>query len=340
MAGASYWKLRFARWGRRPAQQDGYTLLVPVPGDLPVFLDLALAVSRLQQSDSRVSTYVLPDQRTPAMAAAVAEARPAWPGELVLMDLPPLERILLPRLKDPGRNHGSQLITGVSAARSSHIVLHDADLFMLRDDVHESQYASARARNLDALGISPSWDSWYPQHGLNLAATWEMTARVDWLRSFAPHRHLGHDAELFGELHTFDTTFWAQCHTPQQRIGVNDLGDDVVHFNYVISTYRRFQRHDGAQPFVDNQFRLLLIRLLVDLFDQGRGSYTLPGLAELSRGLTDATARVRYLEDGAEQYHAFRGKVRAIMDGPWTSAERRERAATELSPFDSFYDWS
>jgi hypothetical protein len=339
MAGAAYWRLRFRRWGRRLPQQDGYTLLVPVPGDLPVFLDLALAVCRLQKSSSRISTLVLPDLATPAVEAAVAAARPSWPGPLELVRQPALERVVLPRLKDPGRNHGSQLIAGVTAARSSHVVLHDADLFMLPDDVHEGQYAHAVAEDFDALGISPSWDSWYGEHGLTLAATWEMTARVDWLRSFPPHEHLGHDAELFGEVHTFDTTFWAQCHTPQSRIGVRELGDDVVHFNYVISTYRRFQRHSGPQPFVDNEFRLLLIRLLIDLFDQGRGTYTLPALPELARGLTVADAQVRYPEDAAEVYRAFRGKVTSILQGPWTSPERRDRATDALAAFDGFYGW-
>lgn len=339
MVGAAYWKLRFARWGRRLPQQPGYTLLVPVPGDLPVFLDIALAVCRLQQSSSRISTLVLPDVSTPAMSAAVEAAKPTWNGPLELVPLGAPERVLLPRLKDPGRNHGSQLIAGVSAARSTHVVLHDADLVMLQDNVHDSQYARAVAHDLDALGISPSWDPWYAQHGLQLAATWEMTARVDWLRSFPPHRHLGHDAELFGERHTFDTTFWAQCHTPQARIDVHELGDDVVHFNYVISTYRRFQRHAGPDPFVDSNFRLLLIRLFIDLFDQGRGSYTLPTLTELTRGLTAGDAPVTYPTDGGDTYRSFRSKVSDILAGPWTTADRRERATEALSAFDSFYAW-
>src|SRR6266702_4030874 len=96
MAGAAYWRLRFRRWGRRLPSEDGYTLLVPVPGDLPVFLDLALAVCRLQKSSSRIATLVLPDVTTPAVEAAVAAARPSWPGPLELVRQQPLERLVLP----------------------------------------------------------------------------------------------------------------------------------------------------------------------------------------------------------------------------------------------------
>src|SRR6476469_6786021 len=279
MVGAQYWRRRYAAWPARPPQREGYTLLVPVPGDLPVFLDLSLAVTALQQPSSRVATYVVPDQMTAGVRDAVERARPTWQGDLQLLGLGLPERLLLPRLKDPGRNHGAQIIAGVSATRSSHVVLHDADLFLLQPDAHETQYQRARDADLDVLGVSPSWDSWYGEHGLRLAATWEMTARTDWLRAFPPHRLIGHDADLFGERHTFDTTFWGQCHTPQERIGVHELGADLVHFNYVISTYRRFQRHT-AGPFHDNQFRLLLIRVLIDLFVQGDPTaYALPTLA-------------------------------------------------------------
>lgn len=338
MVGARYWRVRYARWPGRLPQRPGYTLLVPVPGDLPVFLDLSLAVCRLQDPASRVATYVVPDVMTPQVREAVDRARPGWRGDLQLLELPAPERALLPRLKDPGRNHGAQIITGVGATRSTHVVLHDADLFLLQPDAHEQQYRRAVDGDLDVLGVSPAWDGWYAEHGLALAATWEMTARTDWLRSQPPHRLIGHDSDLFGERHTFDTTFWAQCHTPQQRIGVHELGDDLVHFNYVISTYRRFTRR-GEGPFHDAQFRLLLIRVLIDLFDQGSpGAYELPSLPELAAGLGADDATVVYRRDDLPTYAGFRARLQAILDGPWTTDERRSAAAAALEAFDRFYD--
>ena len=50
MLKSAFWRIRFARWSSAPsgAVRPGYTLLLPVPGDLPVFLELALAVCRTQ----------------------------------------------------------------------------------------------------------------------------------------------------------------------------------------------------------------------------------------------------------------------------------------------------
>jgi hypothetical protein len=334
-AAALWWRFRFARWPRQLSPAPGYTLLVPVPGDIPVFLDLALAVCRLQDHDNRLSTFVIPDVRTPQIEKRVAEAAVNWPGELRLIDLPHPERELLPRLRNPGKNHGVQIIAGVSAASSSHVVLHDADLFMLEPGVHESQYAQAKTADFSVLGVSKSWDEWFGRHGLTLAATWEMTARTDWLRAFPPFRHMGHDAPMFGEQHTFDTTFWAQCQTPASRIGVIDRSDDLVHFNYVISTYRNFQRAKG--PFPDNRFRLLLIRLLIDLFDHGDGEYAVPAVTGLAAGLGKSGARVHYVADDASAYREFRPQLTKILDGPWSDPARRAKAVEELRPFDEFF---
>ena len=59
------------------------------------------------------------------------------------------------------------------------------------------------------------------------------------MRSFAPVLHMAHQNELFGEKHTFDTTFYPQALTDQSLIDVLPT-DDFVHFNYVISNYRQF----------------------------------------------------------------------------------------------------
>jgi hypothetical protein len=313
---------------------------MPVPGDLPVFLDLSLAVCRLQDATSRLVTLVVPDQWTPEIAASVERARPTWPGELALVRLPLVDRFVLPRLADGGRNHAAQIIAGVARARTTHVVLHDADLFLLRRAAHEEQYRYAVERDLAVLGVDGAWDPWYARQGRTLAATWEMTARTDWLRSFPPHRLVGHDDELWGERHTFDTTFWAQCRTDPTRIGVRGAGDGIVHFNYVIGTYRNFLRHPPGLPFADTSFRLLLIRVLVDLFDEGRVTYRLPSLAELSTALGRDAADVTYPgTEGSEDYARFRRKVQAILDGPWTSSSRRAAALGSLTAFDNFYGW-
>lgn len=343
-----YWQARFARWPPAPpGLADGYTVLVPVPGDLPVFLDLALAVCRAQESPGRAATLVVPDVRTDAVSRIVAREKPGWPGELDLLALPVPERWILPRLGDPGRNHAVQLNTAVARARSTHVVLHDADLFLLEPDSHERQWSYAVEHDLDALGVDPAWDGWFAEHGLDLAATWEMTARTEWLRAFPPWRHIAHRAALDGddEEHIFDTMYWAESRTPGARIAVRPPGG-IVHFNHVISTYRKFQafrRVHGRQssagsattPFRDPEFRLLLIRVLVDLFDTSGAGYDLPSVTELAGGLGRADAAVTYESGDGATYREFRPRLSQILAGfPQPAATSLD---TALTAFDAFY---
>lgn len=342
-----YWQARFARWPPPPATLTaGYTVLVPVPGDLPVFLDLALAVCRAQDSPGRVATLVVPDVLTEAVARIVAREKPGWPGRLDLLALPLPERWILPRLGDPGRNHAVQLNTAVARTRSTHVVLHDADLFLLEPDSHERQWAHAVEHDLDVLGVDPAWDGWFAEHGLDLAATWEMTARTEWLRAFPPWRHIAHRAALVGddEEHVFDTMYWAESRTPGGRIAVRSPGG-IVHFNHVISTYRKFQssrRSPGRQTptgagtaFRDPEFRLLLIRVLVDLFDTSGSSYDLPSATELARGLGRPGAPVTYESADGATYREFRPRLTRILTGFPQPANGSLDAA--LAAFDGFY---
>lgn len=332
----SWWPVRYARWGRQRPVEPGYALVVPIPGDLPVFARIALAVCRLQDPAGRVETVVVPDVASPAVDAVVAAERDTWPGELRVLELGPLERVMLPRLGDPGKNHGAQIVAAVSATRAGHVLLHDADLFMLASDVHRAEYAYAVEHRSAAVGVDGPWDPWFTAHGRSLVATWEMCADTSWLRAFRPSRLFGHDAPLWGERHTFDTTFWAQAHTDQSRLVVIPRPGDVVHFNYVISTYRRYQRHVGG-PFADTQLRLLLIRLFVDLFDPDGVGYAVPTRTELVRGLTDATAPVTYADVDPPAYVAFRARLDGILTGAWVAPTRRAAAVAYLDEFDGHF---
>ncbi len=336
--GAHYWNARFSEWGPALPEQPGYSLLMPVPGDLPVFLELALAVCQLQDPASRVETLVLPDRMTPSVRNIVSRHRAQYPGDLRLVPLPQPERTVLPRLRNPSHNHGVQIITGIRAARGSHVVLHDADLFLLQPDALERHYRATRERDLYVAGVSPVWDGWFAERGWSLVATWEMCAWRGWLRSFPPHMHMGHDAEIYGQSHTFDTTLHPQALTPPERIGLLSQDEAIVHFNYVISTYRHFQRSSGT--FTDDNFRLLLIRVFIDLFAQEPCLYEVPPLTELADGLTDPGARVTYEAPSPgtrERFAAFRGKLDRILDGPWTPPGERDRARAALEAFDNYY---
>ncbi len=328
-----YWRTRYARWGAVPAPSvPGYALLVPVPGDLPFFVDIALAVCRTQTAAARVETLVVPDRWTPGFAASLERASAGWPGELRALRLALPERAVLPRLADPGRNHGAQIIAALRRVRASHIVLHDADLFALDPALHDAQHARTVADDLDALGVDPAWDPWFAARGRRLAATWEMSARTAWLRSFPPHRLMSHDAVVDGERHTFDTSFWPQLMTDPARIAVADVSGSLVHFNHLISTYRYYQDHRGS--FHDGGFRLLVLRVLVDAFAGPGEDHGVPSADQLVAGLAGGPGRVRYEPGDAAAYRTTRADLETALEGPWSSPERRGRTAELLRAFD------
>lgn len=338
--GARYWRARLNKWPAfaRSDPADGYTLLVPVPGDLPVFLRVALAVLTHQCAEHRVETIVVPDAVTPRVKEIVKRARRDWAGPLRFQALPFPERWALPRLNNPGRNHALQLITGTARSRSSHVVLHDADLFLMRRDILDRQYLTCTQRDLACLGVSPVWDPWFAEHQRHLAATWELCTSVEWLKSFVPALHMAHENELFGERHSFDTTLYPQAVTHPDLIGV-EPSDDIVHFNYVISNYRHFQRSAG-ESFRDYRFLLLFIRLLVDVFDAPNTTdYRLPSLSDLGACLSGPGGKVTFpsASEGAEKYRYFRGQLERVLSGPWAEAAQRAEILHRLEPFDAFY---
>jgi hypothetical protein len=336
--GRRYWEARLRRWPRPKAATEGYSLLVPVPGDLPVFLRLALAVCRHQRSAYRVETIVVPDRLTKDIRDLVSEARVDWPGELYLQPLPRPERWALPMLGNAGRNHAMQFISGVARSRATHVVLHDADLFLLARDQLDRQFEMCRDRRLACLGVSPAWDKWFAEHDRRLAATWELCAQVKWVRAFMPALHMAHDDEFFGEQHTFDTTFYPQVLTDQSLIGV-EPSDDIVHFNYVISNYRGFTRRSG-DSWLDRRFLLLLTSVFVELFDHERWRvYRLPSLSELADCVGEKTGPIRFpeAEAGAEDYRRFRALLGRALTGPWVADVQRDLAVDALAPFDRFY---
>jgi hypothetical protein len=338
--GARYWRARLGRWPvcATTRASDGYSVLVPVPGDLPVFLRIALAVVKHQQTEYRLGTLVVPDVLTRSMHKIVKEARADWPGPLRLQALPVPERWVLPRLNNPGRNHALQLITGTARVKTSHVVFHDADLFLMTPDVLDRQYLTCQKEGLACLGVSPVWDPWFAEHHKYLAATWELCARVDWLKSFVPALHMAHENELFGERHSFDTTLYPQAITDPELIGVQP-SPDIVHFNYVISHYRHFLRNTNGR-FKDNRFLLLLVRVLVDLFDASNSSeYHLPSLSDLGAclGREEAGVTFPFADGGVESYRHFRTLLERILSGPWAVADARQAAVEQLKVFDDFY---
>lgn len=333
------WKALYLNWPARSVPpRAGYSLLVPVPGDLPVFLKLALSVLRKQGATHRIETLVVPDVMTPRMREIVEHERASWPGELRLIEMPRPDRWFPKHFNRPHHNHWLQLINGARQARGQYALLHDADLFLTDAGFLKQQFERCIDGKYSCFGVHRVWDPWFEQQGKNLTATWEMFFDVDWLRSFPPHLHLGHDDVLDGKSHTFDTTLYPQCLTPADKIGWHSPAGGLVHFNYVICSYRYYLDRKGS--YEDEQFRILLIRILIDLLDPEGTDYELPSVKQLQTGLTNSSAPVTYVAPAtAKNYPEFRAKWEELLASGFLTAEQVAEVRRRLAPFDQQFSF-
>ena len=327
----------FREWPRSGADHTpGYTVLIPCPGDLPVFLKIALDVCASQDDVHRVETLVVPDIWTPALSELLAGwAREYAVPSVRLVRLRPTDQLLVRHLAHPHVNYWLQVVRGVEATCSSHVLLHDVDLFVTDPRLFEAHYRACLARDLACLGVDRPWDGWYEAHGItHVVSTWELICETSWFRSFTPLDHRGHDRAIDGHLHAFDITFWPQYQTDPARIGLHDVAGSFIHLNHLICAYRWFQRRVG--PFEDRHFRLLLIRLLADAYDPGgHACGEVPQLAELIDGITDGSRRVTYPRTICkDNYAGFRSKLQRLITGGGLDAAKASSLLQGVLPFD------
>lgn len=319
-----FWRTFYTQWNDRQVEREpGYTVLMPVPGDLPVFLKIALEVCATQAAEHRKEILVIPDTIPTGFSEWLQTWAEGFPGgTLKLVRLNRFEYEKNRWRPTPPINHWLQLVRGAEATRTNHALLHDADLFITEPNFMKAHYEACVERDLFCLGVSPIEDRWYGEEGFShLTAAWELMFKLDWLMSFPPYKHVAHDDVLRGEKHRFDIMLWAQCHTPPERIAFQPSDDGFIHFEHVVSTYRYFQKSKG--PFEDAHFRLLLVRLLIDAFDSSGWRYELPTLSELMEGIRDKTKPVTYLEPATRSNYAeFRNKISRLIESDLFVADR------------------
>lgn len=343
---ALLWKLFRSSWQKAPsARTPGYSVLLPVPGDLPVFLKIAMGTINAQQNAGLVETLVIPDSPSPEFESAYERAKKDWSnGPIRLVKLRPIERFVTKRINSPHTNHWLQMTNGAEAATSTHALLHDADLFITDKNFLAGHFTAIAGKDLACLGINPVWDKWYAENGLgHVTATWELMFNIDWARSFKPWMHRGHNGVVAGKAHEFDTMLLPQSLTEPERISRHQGDWGFVHFNYVICTFRWFQENEklGKPAYQDEYWRILLVRLLVDAFESTETEATVPSLADLQKALTGQSNRIDYRgEATAKNYAEFRAKLQQLIDSGILD-ERKLRVLREgIAPFDAATGWS
>lgn len=328
---------------RPPADEvtTGYSILILVPGDLPVFLKIALEVCGKQSLDHLVETIVVPDKwLSGAIEIFDAMLEQHAFSSARLVKLRPMDRLLVRRFQNPHINNWLQFVRGVEAVRSTHALWHDADLFITEPNFLKRHFEMCSKHDLSCLGVSKVWDSWYENHGINhLTATWELMFAVKWVRSFTPLQHRGRDGVIAGERHVCDLTLWPQCHTPPGKIDRWQREWGFIHFGHVIAAYRWFRQCECA--YEDEHFRILLIRLLIMAYDDSGWPYDIPALDILKQGLTESASPVTYLQkETARNYHIFRQKMQELVDSSVITAERAAILVEGMDPFDRYFAYS
>lgn len=338
---ATIWKWLYARWSKPVVEPiPGYTILLMVPGDLPVFLKIALEMCITQDREHLVETLVIPDKWMPGFHELLETwAKNYFISPIRLVDLNAFEQLITHFQNNPHTNCWLQMVRGVEAVRTTHALWHDADLFLCEPDFLKTHYETCVEQSLACMGVSRAWDTWYQEQGINhLTSTWELIFDVNWLRSFKPWEHRGHDGIVAGKTHTFDITFWPQCQTRPEQIGRHHKEWGFIHFNYVIGTYRWFQRSRG--PYEDDNFRLLLVRLLIDAYDRSGWFYEVPCLGDLLRGITDSCNRVTYLkEETRQRYPEFRAKLQQLLESNLLSNDKVSLLRDGVQPFDQAFGY-
>lgn len=335
-----FYKFFYQQWASPIAEiEDGYSLILLTPGDLPFFAKIALEVCQAQDATHLVETIIVPDsQIRPGFSELIETwAKDYTVSPLKVVKFRPLELLLNRYHRNPFNNCWHQLIRGIEAMSTTHGLLHDVDLFMLEPDFLKRHYEAFIEQNIACLGVSKVWDSWYEAQGIDhIVATWELMFDRRWARSFQPWEHRAHDGMVAGQLHAFDMMLCPQCQTPPEQIKRHEQEWGFIHFSHVVSSYRRFQQSKGA--FEDSYFRLLLIRLLINAYDRSGWSYDVPTLSDLTQGITDPSNRVTYLEKETwEHYPEFRSKLQKLLDSSLLNDEKISIIKHGVNLFDQYY---
>lgn len=332
-------KNMYSQWSPLPAELiPGYTIMLMTPGDLPVFLKIALEVCATQNPEHLVEILVIPDRVSPGFSEVFEEMANNYPFVPIrLVHLKPSELLLTRHPIHPHINNWLQFVRGVEQARTSHLLWHDVDLFLNDPEFLRHHYERCRQRGLSCLGVSPPWDTWYENNGYgHIVATWELMFSLGWARSFPPWAHRGHDDILDGKYHTFDATLLPQCRTSPEQIQRHEQEEGFIHFNYVIGTYRWFQQRQG--PFEDEYFRLLLTRLLINAYDPSTWPYEVPSLADLFKGIGERSMPVTYHQTLTRDHYAeFRNKLQRLLESGLLDDRKVSCIRSGVQPFDDTF---
>lgn len=320
-----------------PARK-GYSVLLPLPGDLPVFLKFTFDWLKLQKRDNLVEILVIPDRLTKDFSQAFKETRSE--NRHLPMRLAPLtsldrltNRIAL-SLKDVYKTHPLQIVRAINNLSSEHALLSDADVFMIDKNFIERQYKICLEKDLFCLGADKAWDNWFEENNIkHIVSTWQLMFRTAWVRRFRPFQIFPGRTRIGGKRHNLDVFYLVQYLTSPEKISNNNCDTDFVHLGNIILTYNKFRVSRG--PFEDSSCKILFIRMLADAYNCVHAGRCIPDMQELIKGIKDPQVKVTYLDKNIPaNYLKFRNKMQRIIDSGILSDEKIKKIKSSLELFD------
>ena len=322
------------------SRKAGYSVLVPVPADLPVFLEIALRNIAKQNQENLVEVLVIPDVPSSSFRNIFSVVSETFESSNVrLIEMNSLDRMVGQLANTPSTYHFLQLKNGIEASKATHVLFHDADLFLSPGDFLRQHFMTASDKNLSVLGVNARTGR-YTDDCVHLVATWEMLATVEWLMRFQPYLHKAHKYPMLnGELHLFDTTHYPQYLTNSEEVASQVPNYDFVHFNQVITQFRIYCKQ--KTQFIDDRFKLLLIRLLTDAIrNELDDNERLPKMEELRKALSGHNSRVSYGSCKAiGNYGKFRGKMDRLLELGVLDEFAIGSISANLEDFDRAFGW-
>jgi hypothetical protein len=339
-------RLLFGGWRRHERVEEGYSILVPTPMDMPFLLQYALDSLRHLDTCNCKQIIVIPDgwgsdegRGVRRVVAAAEDPR------IELVELRAAAHMVIRRRTSSisqsasnaaSNTHWTMMVEGIDAARCEYSFMHDADAFFLEADGLERQYRECRDRGMDTLGVEARSDSFFEELGYVIPGTWELMFSNRWARRRDPTTLKGRWRSSPHGDHEFDNMLYPQyLDFPTGKIGIMDVPPRFAHFSSAVITYRVF-RHAPRPQVVDELFRLLSLALLEEL--RPGTDRALPSVAELATGLSDPTARVTYDSNLAiDQYPVFRRLIEDLCEAPIMRGARALKIRTLIRPFDEHF---
>jgi hypothetical protein len=330
----------FSRWPHPRLLEDGYTILLPSPMDMPFLLRYALeGLAGVDTSHCR-QILVVPDGWGDDRGEALRQVIRAFDDPRIeLVGLTALDYLVVRLMGKTGSApHWLAIVNGTARARCEYISLHDSDAFFVEFGALERQYRECRDRGLYTLGVTPRWDPFFEQMGYTIPGTWEMMYSTRWARSRTPLALKGRSWPTPHGAYVFDTMLYPQfLDHPSGKVGIMTPPPRLVHFNGTIVTFRTYTDR-GGEPVVDELFRILLLAILEDLLPAPNGVRVAPPVAALARGLDDPDAPVTYRSAGSDrEYPTFRGMIADLCEAPIFRGARADRIRALIRPFDDFF---